>query len=86
MNAKYKLVRAELDRVYNEELDSIYKLKRDEQLKLQAETSQLQLVDKYQTDIEKTAHEILEQTGSFDFITRSDAFLAYNQLKPFTQR
>ena len=81
MDAKHKFVRAELDRVYNEELDWIYKLKREEQLKLQTEITQLEMKEKYHKDAEENARRLLTETGCFDFIDRCDTFLTYNPLK-----
>ena len=81
MDGKHKFVWAELDRVYNEELDSIYKLKREEQLKLQTEISQLEMIEKYHRHAEENALGLLTETGSFDFSDRCDTFLTYNPLK-----
>ena len=81
MDTKYKLVRAELDRVYNEELDKIYKHKREEQMKIDIQTSQLQIYNQHLKDIEETCVSFLAKNGSFDFISSCNIFLSYKELR-----
>ena len=81
MNEQRRQIKAEIDRVYNVQVDVMNRVKKEEQSKFETETYHLQNINKHRKDLEETSRHLLEQTPSLDFISRSYTFLSYNRLK-----
>ena len=81
MDEQRRHINTQIDRVFKAQVDVINKAKREEQSRFETEMALLQNMNKHRKDMEETSRQLLKQVTSPDFISRSNTFLLYNQLK-----
>ena len=81
MEEQCKKITAEIGRFYNGQVDTINKVKLEEQSRFETEKSKLHKLNKLRKDLEETSKQLLEHTTSPDFISKSNTFFLYNHLK-----